>query len=206
MGLTPTGSLSSLLPFLAFAAVMTGTPGPNNAMVTASAARVGARRTMPLVLGIVIGVGLMFVAMAFGLHALLVRLPILDTALRALAAAALLWIAWKILRAGPVSGDDERPLLGFLGGASFQWINPKAWAMTASAATVYLPAPASVTAIALHALLLSLVGVCLVSLWSLLGEALRRPLGRPSFARLFNAAMALLLLAATLPALLGGTS
>ena len=203
MGLNALGELSALLPFLAFAAVMTGTPGPNNAMVTASAARVGARRTMPLVLGIVIGVGLMFVAMALGLHALLARQPALETALRVIAAAALLWIAWKILRAGPVSEGDERPLLGFLGGASFQWINPKAWAMTASAATLYVPAPASGAAIALHALLLSLVGVCLVSLWSLLGAALRRPLSRPRFAHPFNAAMALLLVAATLPVLLG---
>jgi len=193
----------TLLPFLVFAALMTGTPGPNNAMVTASAARVGAWRTLPLVLGITLGVGLMFVAMAFGLHALLARAPVLDGALRLIAAGVLLWIAWKLLNAGPLTDGDERPLLGFLGGAGFQWVNPKAWAITGSAATVYLPVPASGTDIAVRAALLWLIGLCLVSLWALLGSALRKPLARAGFARLFNAAMALLLVAATLPVLLG---
>ena len=96
--------LAELLPFLGFAAVMTGTPGPNNAMVTASAARVGARRTMPLVLGITLGVALMFVAMALGLHALLGRAPALEGLMRAVAAVVLLWIAWKILRSGAPEG------------------------------------------------------------------------------------------------------
>lgn len=198
--------VAGLVPFIAFAAVMTGTPGPNNAMVTVSAARVGARRTMPLVLGITLGVGLMFVVMAFGLHALLARVPALDIVLRLLAAAVLLWIAWRILTSGPLSGDDERPLLGFLGGAGFQWINPKAWAITGSAATLYLPVPASAGDIALRALVLVATGMCLVSLWALLGAALREPLRRPGFARAFNAAMALLLVASTVPVLLYGAS
>ena len=195
--------LVALAPFVLFAAVMTGTPGPNNAMVTVSAARIGARRTMPLVLGITCGVALMFVAMAFGLHALLAGAPVLDGALRVLAAAVLLWIAWKILNAGPLDATDERPLLGFVGGAGFQWVNPKAWAITGSAATIYLPVPAATVDIVVHALILAAVGTCLVSLWALLGAALRRPLERPAFARVFNATMALLLVAATLPVLLG---
>ena len=196
-------ALAELLPFLGFAAVMTGTPGPNNAMVTASAARVGARRTMPLVLGITLGVALMFVAMALGLQAMLDRAPAFEGLMRALAAIVLLWIAWKILRAGPLTGDDERPLLGFLGGAGFQWVNPKAWAITGSAATLYLPVGSGGAEIGLHAALLTAVGTCLVSLWALLGAALRGPLARPGFARAFNASMAVLLVAATLPVLLG---
>ena len=198
-----TAALAELAPFLGFAAVMTGTPGPNNAMVTASAARVGARRTMPLVLGIASGVALMFVAMALGLHALLAAAPALDAALRALAATVLLWIAWKILRAGPLTDADERPLLGFVGGAGFQWVNPKAWAITGSAATLYLPVAPDAADIALHAALLTAVGTALVSLWALAGAALRAPLARPGFARGFNATMAALLVAATLPVLLG---
>ena len=193
----------ALLPFLAFAAVMTGTPGPNNAMVTASAARVGVRRTMPLVLGITLGVGLMFVAMAYGLHTLLARMPVLDGVLRLLATAALCWIAWRILTAGPLVAGDERPLLGFAGGAGFQWLNPKAWAMTGSAATLYLPAAATLPDILVRALVLVLIGIALVSLWAVLGATLREPLRRPGFAKVFNAAMALLLMAATLPVLLG---
>jgi len=196
--------IAALVPFVLFSAVMTGTPGPNNAMVTVSAARIGARRTMPLVLGITSGTALMFVAMALGLHALLAGVPALGNVLRVLAAVVLLWIAWKILNAGPISTGDERPLLGFAGGAGFQWINPKAWAITGSAATVYLPVAATAGDIGLHAIILGAIGTCLVSLWALLGAALRQSLARPMFARVFNAAMALLLVAATLPVLLDG--
>ena len=56
---------------------------------------------------------------------------------------------------------------------------------------------------ALHAVLLIAVGTTLVSLWALAGAALRAPLARPGFARGFNAAMAALLVTATLPVLLG---
>ena len=84
-------------------------------------------------------------------------------------------------------------------------MNPKAWAITGSAATLYLPVGSTVAAIVLHAALLTAVGTCLVSLWALLGAALRGPLARPGFARAFNASMAVLLVAATLPVLLGRT-
>ena len=106
-------------------------------MVTVSGARVGVARTPPLTLGITGGVALMFVAMAIGLGALLERAPWLSTALRVASATLPAWIARKILTAGPLDPDDERPLLGWMGGAAFQWVDPKAWAMTGSAATLH---------------------------------------------------------------------
>ena len=189
--------------FVLFAVVMTGTPGPNNAMVTVSGARVGVARTLPLTLGITGGVALMFVAMAIGLGALLERAPWLSAALRVASATLPAWIARKILTAGPLDPDDERPLLGWVGGAAFQWINPKAWAMTGSAATLHLPASPDAWSIARRAATLLVAGVVPVGAWSAFGRLLRGPLASPTFARGFNAAMAALLLVSTLPALLG---
>ena len=172
-------------------------------MVMVSGARVGAARTLPLTLGISGGVALMFVAMAVGLHALLERAPWLALALRVASAALLGWIAWRILTAGPLDPDDERPLLGWAGGAAFQWVNPKAWAMTGSAATLHLPPSPDAWSVAWHAATLFGAGVVLVGAWSAFGRLLRGPLASPTFARGFNAAMAALLLASTLPVLLG---
>lgn len=59
--------LGVLLPFLMFAIVMTGTPGPNNLMVLMSGARVGVLRTMPLVCGIALGIGLQLAIVGSGL-------------------------------------------------------------------------------------------------------------------------------------------
>ncbi len=51
---------------LAFATAMSATPGPNNAMVTASGAVWGLRRTVPHMLGIAVGFPAMVLAVALG--------------------------------------------------------------------------------------------------------------------------------------------
>jgi len=189
--------------FLLFAMVMTGTPGPNNAMATVSGARIGLRRTLPLVVGMAAGFALMFVAMAIGLDALLQNSSWLRPFLRIASIVCVTWIAWKLLNAGILDADDDRPLLGWVGGAAFQWINPKAWIMTGSAATLYLPPTPGAWDIGFRAVMLFVTGFVLVSTWGAFGSLLRGLLESPAFARSFNAAMAFLLLASTLPILLG---
>ena len=76
--------------------------------------------------------------------------------------------------------------------------------MTGSAATLHLPAAADAWTIASHAATLFLLGTVLVGAWSAFGRLLRGPLGSARFARAFNASMAALLLASTLPVLAGG--
>ena len=195
---------TTLLQFLVFVVVMTGTPGPNNAMATVSGARVGVAGTLPLILGVSAGVAVMFAAVALGLGELLQRLPELTLALRVIATAFLLWIAWRILTAGPVTGGGDERLLGFVGAAAFQWINPKAWAFTGSAATLYLGPDAPLSSVALAALVMALAGIALVSLWAAFGSLFRARLRSARFARVFNALMAALLVAATVPVLLSG--
>jgi threonine/homoserine/homoserine lactone efflux protein len=51
---------------LAFAVSMSARPGPNNAMVAASGANWGFRRTIPHMLGIAVGFPVMLVAVALG--------------------------------------------------------------------------------------------------------------------------------------------
>ena len=58
--------LDLLGPLVLFAAVMTLTPGPNVVLVTASAANFGFRRTLPQMLGITFGFGLMVMAAGLG--------------------------------------------------------------------------------------------------------------------------------------------
>jgi hypothetical protein len=49
-----------------------------------------------------------------------------------------LYLAWRVARGGaPEARDDARPL-GFLGGAAFQWVNPKAWVAVLGAVTAPL--------------------------------------------------------------------
>ncbi|WP_026988179.1 LysE family translocator [Fodinicurvata fenggangensis] len=195
--------LAVLLPYIVFCIVMTGTPGPNNAMALAAGVKVGFWRSMPLVAGIAVGVAVQLVMIGLGLGAAFEAVPLLHDLLRVAGAAYLLWLAWKIARSGPLRSDGgERPPLGFLGGAVFQWINPKAWAITTSAVAAYVPAADFRLNIAIAALVMVLVSVPCVSVWAAGGTVLRRFLFQPRYARIFNVTVALLLVATTVSILL----
>jgi len=194
--------LAVLLPFLLFGFTMTATPGPNNALVLASGAQVGLRRTLPLIFGIAVGVGLQLAVLGLGLGVVFSALPGLHLLLSALGLAYLLLLAWRIATAGPLRLDAEGAApMGLLGGAAFQWVNPKAWTVSISAAAAYIPVENHGWNVALAASLLAVLSLPCVGVWALAGHALRRWLTDARRARYFNLAMATTLLAATLPAL-----
>lgn len=196
--------LDLLVSYAAFCAIMAGTPGPNNMMMVASGVRFGWRRSMPLSAGIAVGMVVLFGATGSGLGAAFKALPLLAVALRVLSAGFLLWLAWKIATSGPLrrEGDDLK-VLGFGTGVTFQWINPKAWAAAMTAASTFLPEDAGAGVIAIGAAVIGLAALCATTLWGTFGTWLSRFLHEPRRAHVFNIAMALLLLASTLPILFG---
>ena len=80
---------------------MSATPGPNNALVAATAANFGLRRSLPQVLGVSVGFPVMLVLVALGAAGLLHDAPGLMAALRWVGAAWMLWLAWGIATAAP---------------------------------------------------------------------------------------------------------
>ena len=91
----------------AFCFVSGVTPGPNNLMLMTSGVNFGFRRTLPHLMGVVIGYSAMVALVGFGLDAIFSRFPALLPTMRWLGAAYMLWLAWKIANSGPV-GDGER--------------------------------------------------------------------------------------------------
>src|SRR5918992_2699310 len=115
-------------PLVLFAAAMTLTPGPNVILVTASGANFGFRRTIPQMLGITLGFGLMAMAAGAGLAGVVHAEPRLHAGLKYAGAAYLVYLAWRIARADAGSGASARAKpIGFLKAALFTWMNPKAW-------------------------------------------------------------------------------
>jgi len=104
-------------------------------MLTASGARFGFQATVPHLLGVPIGVGLLAGLSGFGISASLLAIPGLKIAFQLLAAAWILWLAFKTARAGKVgrAADSDKPFT-FLQAIVFQVINPKAWAVAMAAA------------------------------------------------------------------------
>ena len=182
------------LPFATYSWVMWITPGPNNVMLTASGANFGLRRTLPHMLGICGGFALQMLAVCAGLGALFARWPHLQDGLRGLGAAYLIYLGWRLLRpAGTAAGEVPRPVT-FLEAAAFQFLNPKAWVMNLTAATLFLPRELAPAAAAAYMLLWGvLIPAPCVLVWALFGTSLRAVLARRRGRLAFNVGVALAL-------------
>ena len=189
------------LPLTWFAFVTSITPGPNNLMLLASGANYGFRRSIPHMLGISGGFCVMVALVGIGLMGLFEAWPPAHTVLTVLSVAYMLWLAWKIANASSPeeAKADGRPMT-FLQAALFQWINPKAWTMAVPAITFYAP-DRDLLAVLAVAIIFALINLPTVSLWTLLGQEMRRFLDAPARLKAFNWTMAALLVASLYPIL-----
>lgn len=168
------------------------TPGPNNALMAASGARFGYRRTLPHTMGVAIGFPLMFFLIALGLGGVFRSVPLLREALRYGGALILLWIAYKIATAPmPQAGDDthEHPWT-FSRAVAFQWINPKAWVMSISLSGQLPETKPFWIAPLAGALVFLIAGLTSANGWTAFGAAIHRFLSTPLRFRAFNLVMA----------------
>jgi threonine/homoserine/homoserine lactone efflux protein len=188
-----------VIAFVTFSAVVAGTPGPSNALLTAVGARVGVRRGVPSLLGQVTGMGTMLFAITLGLGNVLLAYPLALQILKWGGAAILCWMAWRIATAGHDDGAANAPA-GFLGMAAFQWVNPKGWLIGVAAITTFLDRRAGgvLAQAAIFAILFSLVALPSCLPWLAFGAALQRFLRAPRARRVLHGAMAALLAASTI--------
>lgn len=191
----------SLLPLLLFVLVATFSPGGATTLATASGANFGWLRSLPLLLGISVGLAMVAAAAAGGLGSLILAGPSLQLAMKLVGSLYLLWLAWQIARRGQPGGAavNEKPA-SFLAGIWLLLQNPKAWAMTLSAAASFASltqGPASL------ALLLGLVFavscMCSLALWCGAGLALSRLLKSERQWRALNMTLGGLLAASIVP-------
>jgi threonine/homoserine/homoserine lactone efflux protein len=182
-----------IVTFLAFAFAAAVTPGPSNIILASAGANGGLRRGAPCLFGVTLGMGAMLAIVAFGIGNLILDRPQLLASLQWIALAFLLWLAWKIATAGRVVGRGGA-IMGFWQAAAFQWVNPKSWLVSASAAATFLNAGtgALTQSLSLGALfVLAAFPACFA--WLLFGASAQRLLRTDRALRRFNLAMAALL-------------
>lgn len=186
----------------AFAFVSSITPGPNNLMLMASGANYGLRRTLPHMLGVALGFAFMVILVGVGLIQIFDAFPVTYTVLKVASVGYLLYLAWKIATAAaPEAKEPTGTPFTFLQAAAFQWVNPKAWTMALTAISVYAVPEAGVWGILLVGLVFGAVNLPSVSVWTWMGQQLRRVLDDPRKLRAFNIAMAVLLIGSLWPIL-----
>jgi threonine/homoserine/homoserine lactone efflux protein len=194
-----------LLALTGFALVTSITPGPNNMMLLASGVNHGFLRTIPHMLGVAIGFVLMLVLVGLGIGQVLEANPAVFSTLKVASVLYMLWLAWKIANSGPIGGGAEgstgQPMT-FLQAALFQWANPKAWAMALTATAAYTDPTNYLPSLLLMGLVFGVINFPSVAVWTGFGVGLRKMLQDPRKVRIFNIAMAGLLVASMLPAVI----
>ena len=196
--------MDQILAILGFAAVMAFTPGPNNTMRMISGANWGVVPSVPHMLGITVGFPLMVFAVGMGLGGFFETYPVLHEILKYVSFAYLLYLAWKLARAGrhDADGTKQGKPMSFLSAALFQWVNPKAWIMAVTAMALFVPAgSAMLPAVLLLAAIFALTSLPSAVTWCLFGTAISRFLDSDRRIAVFNAAMALLLVLSMVPTL-----
>jgi threonine/homoserine/homoserine lactone efflux protein len=189
-----------LLPVLVFVLVATVSPGGATTLATASGVQFGVRRSLPLLLGIAAGLATLAVAASLGLAGVLFQVPHLEVVVRVLGSVYLLWLAWTIGRNGAPGqatlGEPRR----FRTGVLLLWLNPKAWAITLSAAgafAVQVDGPVRLAAL-LGGAFLVCAGLSQL-LWCSFGGAVARLLTKPWHWRALNITLAVLVVASVVP-------
>ena len=123
------------------ATAMSFSPGPNTTLSTALAANQGLKRSMRFVCAVPVGWGLLLTLCVFGLGALLLAVPLLTIAVKAIGVGYLLYLAFKLLNWGQIpinsnasSNASSNPQEGinklnitFVHGVAMQFVNIKAW-------------------------------------------------------------------------------
>ena len=193
-------TIEQSVPFLIFSLVAAITPGPSNVMITATGSAAGIARGLPCALGAAAGMAVLLFTAALGLGQLIPGYPEILQVMNWCGAAFLLWLAWKIARAGSAGEPTATRPVGFFGAAFFQSVNPKGWLVAVGAASTYLQSHtgSQVLQALVMAALFFTVAFPSGLVWLVLGASMQGLLRNERHARVFNIAMALALAASVL--------
>ena len=186
------------------AIVVMGSPGPSTMSVTALGAAFGLRRSVGYVSGVILGTEAVLLAVATGVVALLLSMPGLTPILTTAAAVYILYLAFRIATAPPLSmRDPDIPAPSLTGGFLLAVVNPKAYFAIAS---VFTGSTFAVHAGALDVLLrTAILGMMIVVIhvcWLLAGASLASFLCDPVRSRIANACFAAILIGTAILALM----
>jgi len=175
--------------------VMFVTPGPNNAMLTASGIKFGFKRTLPHLIGIPFGHVIQITLVCFGLGALFQKYPAIQFYLKWICFVYLIFLGWKIIGSFSNAEKESGRPLKLYEAALFQFINPKAWAVALTAATAFFPSEENFLFATLFvtgtAPFVCFPSICL---WAIFGSSIKTVIKNTKVKKLIEYLLAVLLL------------
>jgi len=193
----------SVGPLLLTSLAIMGSPGPATISLVAAGSVYAVRRSLPHLVGVIVGTTIVLVAVANGFTLALLAVPAIGSILAGISAAYVLWLAYHIATAPPLSKlTGASNAFSLMGGAILGIVNPKAWvAIAAVFASVQL-ADAPTNDAAAKIVVLTVTIIVISATWLVAGTSIAPLLRDPRRARLVNAALAAGLVGATALAML----
>ena len=192
--------LTNFLPTITFILIATFSPGPSNISSAAMGVLHGYRKTLPFLLGMVVGFLVLMSACAWASATVLRVFPALQPIIKYVGAAYIVYLAYGMLKASytfATTDDDaaaEKPL-GFGQGFVLQALNPKLVVYGLALFSTFFAALANEPGqIAVVVPLLACVAFGATSTWALGGALIRHQLRQPKVQLGVNIVLALLLI------------
>jgi cysteine/O-acetylserine efflux protein len=184
----------NLLSIISYVLVSSFTPGPSNISTASMAILHGYKATLKYQFGLALGVFLLMSLSGLFSAALLNVFPTLESILRYLGAAYILYLAFGILKASYSFSEKNSSSLGMINGFMLQILNPKLFIYAFSLfGTFLISATGNFLQIVALAMILAAISFCATSTWALFGTGIKSQLHNPRLRMAVNIVLSLLL-------------
>ena len=152
------------------------TPGPNNAMLTASGMKFGYLKTLPHLIGIPLGHTIQISLTCLGLGSIFLKYPQIQFYMKIMCALYMLYLSWKMIGSFNINDKSSGRPLKFYEASLFQFINPKAWSIAIAVASgFFFPTKENLlTGVIFVSFTAAIICFPTISLWALFGNSLRK--------------------------------
>ena len=183
------------LPLILFGIATAFTPGPNNILSSYSGFNFGFKKTIPLMLGVILGWTAMLTVMASGLIIAFQKYIFLQSIIKILGTIFLIYLAYKIAISSTNESENIKKPVLFFDTFLFQFINPKGVMVAMIAVSTFIDVQNNYLRDATIVIITYFfMAVFSVSSWCLLGKYLRKFATSKNFIKKFNYIMSFLLI------------
>lgn len=180
-------------PVIIYVLVGTFTPGPNNIMSSSSSSRIGFWKTLPFMLGVLVGTFLVFSLSGIFNVILFENISIIKKYIGYIGAIYMLYLAYKIATSESISdGKDIGSKNLFFKAIFLTFINPKAIIFGLTVTGLYIRWGINFNMLMGISTLLAILCFVSVIIWGLFGYLFMKFLSK--YQKLFNISMASLLI------------
>ena len=171
------------------------TPGPNNIVASYSGFNFGLIKTIPHILGVILGFTTLVFLLTIGLINVFKLYPVIQETLRYLGTAFLIYLAYKISFSQSSENKLKENPVKFIETFLFQFVNPKGVIVGIIVVSTYVETGENYFLYSLWVIMLAVLfsSTSIIS-WTLLGKFLRKFATNDKFIKYFNYAMSMLLL------------